>query len=706
MGAITLYSDGHATDSHWQSAITQLQERNIRLHTVALQSRSQTPFIAALKVSDARVTQRVKVAANLAGDVSLLNVDTVQLSLYQLAESKATTRHPLKLLARSPAYDINDSDSLPASLTLSFVAPQADFIPVLARLENAQDGSPLTSDPQQQWHDVIAIQPPLPLLHIGDSSAHESLERLLGPGFQVTTQQPEQFQGVADNALVLLNNVTASRFSKNSQQRLLQSIEQGTGLFVSGGQRAFVDDNFASSTLAPALPVRVPPQQTLNQDSIALAIVIDSSGSMMGDPLRLAKQMARLAVQKLKPSDQVGVVEFYGARQWAVPMQLAEHAELIERSIGKMQAQGGSTLFPAIEEAYFGLKNVTARYKHLLVISDAGVEENNYRQLLKHIVSENITVSTALVGSNQEGEQRMVDLARWGHGRYYSINNDFDMVQLDFNAPQLTPDEIYQQDQFNVSLHRNDWWPKALTPPPLRGFIKADKRLAATTLASVAQQPLLSSWQYGSGRVTTLLTEILGTGSETWSDWPDYGNWLARALQHTAQQQQPYQMTLQRQFSQLRVDITANQANALPPQLSRVSADGSLITEPLTRRAPHHWVAILEQPSSEAARLILQQGGWQQFAAQRADADLHAELQVANWQKLSLPALAEAGQGQYWSTVSDTLLGQSLQRQQGQRAVVLWPWLASLALILYLLDILYRRWPASWTRNGRWRVRK
>ena len=42
-----------------------------------------------------------------------------------------------------------------------------------------------------------------------------------------------------------------------------------------------------------------------------------------GPRIDLAKEVARLAIQRLQPHDKVGIVEFYGAKRWAARIQSA-----------------------------------------------------------------------------------------------------------------------------------------------------------------------------------------------------------------------------------------------------------------------------------------------------------------------------------------------------------------------------------------------
>src|SRR5690606_6247224 len=148
-----------------------------------------------------------------------------------------------------------------------------------------------------------------------------------------------------------------AQLPESFQRHLAQSVRRhGTGVFYGGAQAAFARGGYSDATLAHLLPVEFPPREEERDPGVAVAIVVDTSSSMTGDRIDLAKQVARLAVKRLKPSDRVGIVEFYGAKTWAVPMQPAQDRIGIDRAIGRMQAIGATVLYPAIEEAYYGVK--------------------------------------------------------------------------------------------------------------------------------------------------------------------------------------------------------------------------------------------------------------------------------------------------------------------------------------------------------------
>ena len=153
------------------------------------------------------------------------------------------------------------------------------------------------------------------------------------------------------------------------------------GLVMSGGRAAFGAGGWHDRPIEDMLPIEFVQKEEKRDPSTSLVIVIDTSGSMSGVRVQLAKEVARLAMQRLLPHDKVGIVEFYGAKRWAAPLQPASNAIELQRALNRMDAGGGTVILPALEEAFYGLQNVDTRYKHVIVLTDGGVESGDFESL-------------------------------------------------------------------------------------------------------------------------------------------------------------------------------------------------------------------------------------------------------------------------------------------------------------------------------------
>ena len=415
-GSIMMITDGHSTDRHWGPSLGQIQDRGIPVHTVQLRPHDD-PFLANLQSTTARPGESVRVTADVVGVGSGFEV--------VLADAD-------KVLGRAGPFDCASR----CPVAIEFEAAQTGFVDITAELR-ATDDSDLANN---RLHGVVAIQDPLRVLYVGDRQrdARDQLGSLLGIGFDLAAMTPESLGGdfsYADYDVVMLDDAPARLLADESQLRLTAAVQDdGVGLLASGGGAAFADGGYHGTPVADVLPVEITGEEEKIDPSVGLAIIIDTSGSMAGTRIELAKQVARIAVRRLQPHDRIGIVEFYGAKHWAVPMQPASNKIEIDRAIGRMKAIGGTILYPAIQEAYYGLKNVNTRYKHILLITDAGVEDSNYERMVRRISKDNINVSTILVG--QGGHNLiMSDIANWGQGRFYSVGDQFSLVELVLKQP-------------------------------------------------------------------------------------------------------------------------------------------------------------------------------------------------------------------------------------------------------------------------------
>ena len=175
--------------------------------------------------------------------------------------------------------------------------------------------------------------------------------------------------------LVMLDDQPAEQVSSVAEQQLVKAVQDdGLGLVMSGGRASFGGGGWHDRPIEGLLPIELVQKEEKRDPSTSLVIVIDTSGSMSGVRVQLAKEVSRLAMKRLLPHDKVGIVEFYGAKRWAAPLQPASNAIELQRALNRMDAGGGTVILPALEEAFYGLQNVDTRYKHVLVLTDGGVE--------------------------------------------------------------------------------------------------------------------------------------------------------------------------------------------------------------------------------------------------------------------------------------------------------------------------------------------
>ena len=489
-----------------------------------------------------------------------------------------------------------------------------------------------------------------------------------------------------------------TKIPSSFQDKLVNAVhERGLGLIYSGGRSAYGEGGYYQSPLSTTLPVSFSGGNEKKDPSVALAVVIDTSGSMAGFRMDLAKQIARLAIRRLQSHDRVGVVEFYGAKQWALPMQPATNKIEIERTIGRMQAIGGTILYPAIEEAYYGVKNTNTQYKHILVITDAGVEDADYESLLREVASERVSVSTVLVGDSTHNDI-MFNLASWGNGRFYPVGDRFSLVEMVLKQTSETELPMYRSGTFPVQgMGGSGWWGDLENTdlPDLSGYAETSTRSGSEVLLALKDQsnPILSTWRYGLGRVTAMTTEPFGSGTSGWSDWSGYGVLMARLINRTASDYIPFTYSIEHKSQGFYVVARRMGSNEnLQPTARRLDSDLELAFK---ERAPGYFEALLAPVLTEDIPIqagVAGKSGRQTHLVASLSAWKASETQVNPTDKLDLEALSLKTGGRVLSDDASATVEFSVEGSSSSVSVVgLWPYVLALALLIYFGDILYRR---------------
>lgn len=677
-GRITMIGAGLGDDRAWGRSVEALLARGVVVDALPVAIGRRDAFIADVDAPTARAGERMAIQVRLDGAGEGLSL---------------TAFSGARRIGAAGPFDLDG----PSAVTLDIPADRPGFMPL--RIELARDGVVVG-----RFETAAAVQDPLAVLYVDGRQAGGAarLQRLAGPGLRIDSRPPASLGGVDLSAYraVLLDDVPASTLSVPAQQRLLEAVRsRGLGLMVSGGESAFAAGGYAGAPLSAALPVTVRQDEQTEDPSVALAVVIDTSGSMLGTPLELGKQVARLAVRKLTPADSVGVVEFYGGRQWVAPMQPARDIPEVERAIGRVQAQGGSEhLFGALQEAYYGLQNTQARYRHILVISDAGVNADRYPQLIRHIAQDQVTVSTVLVGGSREGEARMAQWARLGRGRFYVVGDEFNLVEINLKQPQQKPQPGVKRGGFALATSAPAFgWGDLASAPPRRidGYAETTGRpMAETLIRTTDGDPVLSSWQWGAGRVTALMTEPVGLGTAGWRDWSGYGDWMAAVIAHTADPRPDWTVRLARNDD--RIEVIAQRIRPggdSPPKVRLVTEGGAGPMLATVERAPGLFTAEGRAPDRGPVLVEVRDARGVSRAALAGPFGDQVDRPLSRSAALPLDQLARLTGGE---TLTDPARSNTPTVTAGRppaTALDLWGWLCWLALGLYVADIVYRRWP-------------
>jgi Ca-activated chloride channel family protein len=286
--------------------------------------------------------------------------------------------------------------------------------------------------------------------------------------------------------------------------------EMGGGLVMIGGEQSFRLGGYYRTPIEDSLPVKMPIKKNVEKPNLALALVIDKSGSMSGHKIELAKEAAIAAAEVLKENDRFGVVAFDGAAEWIAPMTDSSDLGAITGYISRLVAGGGTNIYPGLYDAFQALQEEDAKLEHIILLSDGQTEGSGYDTLVSHIAADGITLSTVGIGEGAD-MRLMEDMASWGNGESY-FTNDFGSIPQIFTRETMrasksmlieepfVPTQVAQSEILK-GIPLDDM-------PFLLGYVGCQGKDRATiSLVSDYGDPVLASWTFGLGRAVAFTSD-------------------------------------------------------------------------------------------------------------------------------------------------------------------------------------------------------
>ncbi|MEW6212370.1 MAG: VWA domain-containing protein [Acidobacteriota bacterium] len=437
------------------------------------------------------------------------------------------------------------SVSLTASGENIFVLPQRNdekgFYTYRAEVEALQSDSFAQNNSREAF--TIVQGKPKTLYLYGDPAPSPAITRVLADGnFAATVRSaeamPTTLAGFQDYDLVIFDNVPAVALTKN-QMKMVQSYvrDLGGGFFMIGGDQSFGPGGYYKTPVEETLPVSLDVRQKKHFPSLAIALVIDKSGSMSGMKMELALEAASATVEFLSERDSVGVVAFDSEAMGVISLTKVENKQAITDRIRSIQASGGTNMYPGIRMAYEWLQSSDAQLKHIIVLSDGQSEEGDFRGIAQAARNAGMTLSSVAIGEDAD-HQTMKFIADTGGGRFYATNEAESLPRIFTREAFLASRATIIEEPF-VPRHIRptqatsgvDW----NSAPMLGGYVGVAERdsvnsPAITALISDKDDPVYAEWQYGLGRAGAFTSDAKPRWAAGWMNWPGFGQFWTQAF--------------------------------------------------------------------------------------------------------------------------------------------------------------------------------
>ncbi|GAB4176955.1 MAG: VWA domain-containing protein [Terrimicrobiaceae bacterium] len=496
---------------------------------------------------------------------------------------------------------------------------------------------------------------------------------------------------------VILDDVSPDDLPEAAAFALARAVrEGGLGLVALGSEKVFAPTVGSGKPVSELLPMETEFFNQREWPTVALLLLIDTSGSMTGEKMDMARSAAKEAIRLLTPEDSAGVIGFQTDAGWAAPLQPASDFAALSGGIDVMRAGGGTNIAPALDLALQALRGNRARLRHVILLSDGISTPGPLRELARSMTSAGITLSTVAFGRDAD-LRLMEELAREGGGRSYFTDSPANLPRI-FAKETLTATK--------PSRVEAPFIPQVVRPAPfLRGIswespllghaITRAKPGADVWLTTESGQPLLATWTKGVGHVAAFASDAREVWASEWVAWSQFGTFWAQLIREVSKPGSlrtfPVSTETVEEGWKIRLDAVTPRGSLLPePGAFLTGMDGSTLAR-LELTAPGSLETTLPiQPGNPLpARLNILSGD---RVAASIPLDLSARVPAEHIpcppDFSHLRQIAANHGGVFQPSVADILASRPAPVPA---PTPLWQWFAWAALVAFLAELAIRR---------------
>jgi len=589
-------------------------------------------------------------------------------------------------------------------ITVELAGTGSGFLSVAATVEAGFD----TRAENNQAEGITRILGPAKVAVVeGVDGEADALSRaLIAGGIDVEERRsiPTAAELLNYDAVILVN---FDRPDTDDAEALAAFVEElGRGLVVIGGDRSFGLGDYHQTPLEAVLPVSSNPDDLVRRQPVAEVLVIDTSGSMgachcdMGSAVNtgvvktdIARAGAELAIEALSASDRVGVLTFTSGTDWVIPLQERSGITDAADALSGITANGDTEISNALEVALAELAGAPEQLRHIVLFTDGwDPSDANLLPIAREIADAGVTLS--VLGTGEGPGTTLERMAELGGGRYYA-GEDLEAIPEIFVQETLTVARNLATEGtfFPVLSAPSPVTAELVESPPLLGYVLTKAKGTASVLMEIGQaDPLLATWQRGLGRATAWTSDATARWLTQWVDWEGYSDFWGNVVRDVLPAGRDNPPVTFVEDGQLQIRYSAVGADLDSTATARVRGpDGQLSVVPLTRTsesefsgsaplgpAGAYWVAVTQQ-NPDGSQVTSGSGAVsayeEEFAFREPDPTLGNDLTSLTGGRLN-PDIA---------SIFDPA------PEQGRAEISIWPWLAAMALALFLVDVAMRR---------------
>jgi uncharacterized membrane protein len=683
---LVLYTDGRETTGRLAKQIEFMQREGVRVFTEPLSPpATRDAWVAALDAPEV---------------VSADEPFAAEIDVFSHAAVSAT----VELLAGGTSIVTERRTLAPGSNRITLNARVGDLGPHVLEAVLSADPDQVPANDRLRRSLHVDEKPRVLYVEGRPASARYLVRALEEGGLEVDLTVPARLPTSANRlrgyAAVIVSDVNRASL-RDAQMAALRSYvaDLGGGFLLAGGESVYGADGYAKTIVEEILPV------TFNMkdkpDEFALVIVLDKSWSMSGPKMELSKEAAKAAVAMLEDNHQFALIAFNNGFDWPVPMQLGVDRERIQDRISQIQPSGHTNIYPALEEAFKALLKVDAKNKHVILLSDGRTYTDDFQTLATRMADSKITVSSVAVG-DQADRELLGNIATWGQGRAYYIEDAKEVPQIFTEETEKAQKRTLEEEPFRPLVEKDADVLRGLdfsTAPRLRGFtmtqLKETADLLLTSPDEKEKEPILARWHFGLGRTAAFLSDVKDRWAADWLTWPGYGKFWAQVVRDVMRQEadrdRRFRIERRGRLVLLAVDEISAEGtfpDEYAPTVDVVAADGAARTVELTQTGPGSYAASIEVDEGADVSFRLAGVASGPGTTRLLPVNYNPELQSYPADEPLLRALSADTGGAFAAPAADIVATRG-DTAPDRRHV--WPFLATLALLAYGVDLLLRR---------------
>jgi uncharacterized membrane protein len=388
---------------------------------------------------------------------------------------------------------------------------------------------------------------------------------------------------------VIVANVPAERITEPMQEIITAACRDlGVGLMMIGGEDSFGAGGYKNSPIEKALPVDMEIKSTKVRGKGALVMLMH--GCEIPEGNFWEKETARLAVEKLGPEDECGILGLsptQGRMEWVAKRQRVGNGAALKRIIGRMTPSDMPDFDVAMQMAVTSLANCDATNKHMIILSDGDPMPPTARTL-QAFRDAKITCSTVAIAAHGGTERvKMQQISTATKGRFYEVLNPKALPQIFIHETRIVSRPLLFEKM-------PPWMPRIVTQTEpiagLRGDMPGISGLVLTTAKPSADVPIISPlppelpntpvvahWQYQLGRSVAVTTDAGRKWTAGWQKTAMYPKFWGQLVRWMLRPGDNKNLTMSMQEKDGEVTVVVNAVDKASEFMNFLKMNGTLV---------------------------------------------------------------------------------------------------------------------------------